>query len=160
MRLWHRCFPVNLAKSLRTPFLQNTSGRLPLLLAFRSSHRSCFIKKVFLKISQNLQKNTCGWQNFQEHFFLQNTCATATLLKWSIANSVRKTLDEYSLSRNTNLKSTVQVYHFFLGSINCSVCFHSFIIFTVATRVEVFCIKSVGKHFANFIGKHLCWSLF
>ena len=27
-RLWHRCFPVNFAKSLRTPFLQNTSGRL------------------------------------------------------------------------------------------------------------------------------------
>ena len=27
-RLWHRCFPVNFAKFLRTPFLQNTSGRL------------------------------------------------------------------------------------------------------------------------------------
>ena len=26
-KLWHRCFPVNFAK-LRTPFLQNTSGRL------------------------------------------------------------------------------------------------------------------------------------
>ena len=27
-RLWHRCFPVNFAKFLRTPFLQNTPGRL------------------------------------------------------------------------------------------------------------------------------------
>ena len=27
-RLWHRCFPVNFAKCLRTPFSQNTSGRL------------------------------------------------------------------------------------------------------------------------------------
>ena len=27
-RLWHRCFPMNFAKFLRTPFLQNTSGRL------------------------------------------------------------------------------------------------------------------------------------
>ena len=27
-RLWHRCFPVNFAKFLRSPFLQNTSGRL------------------------------------------------------------------------------------------------------------------------------------
>ena len=27
-RLWHRCFPVNFAKFLRTRFLQNTSGRL------------------------------------------------------------------------------------------------------------------------------------
>ena len=29
-RLWHRCFPVNFAKFLRTPFLQNNSERLPL----------------------------------------------------------------------------------------------------------------------------------
>ena len=27
-RLWHWCFAVNFAKFLRTPFLQNTSGRL------------------------------------------------------------------------------------------------------------------------------------
>ena len=27
-RLWHRCFPVNFVKFPRTPFLQNTSGRL------------------------------------------------------------------------------------------------------------------------------------
>ena len=27
-RLWHRCFPVNFAKFLRTPFLQSISGRL------------------------------------------------------------------------------------------------------------------------------------
>ena len=27
-RLWHRCFPVNFAKFLRTPFLLNTSGRM------------------------------------------------------------------------------------------------------------------------------------
>ena len=27
-RLWHRRFPVNVVKFLRTPFLQNTSGRL------------------------------------------------------------------------------------------------------------------------------------
>ena len=31
-RLWHRCFSVNFAKFLRTPFLQNTSGRLLLLI--------------------------------------------------------------------------------------------------------------------------------
>ena len=28
LRLWHRCFPVNFTKFLRTPFLQNMSGRL------------------------------------------------------------------------------------------------------------------------------------
>ena len=31
-RLWHRCFLVNFAKLLRTPFLQNTSGQLLLTI--------------------------------------------------------------------------------------------------------------------------------
>ena len=31
-RLWHSCFPVNCEKFLRTPFSQNTSGRLLLHL--------------------------------------------------------------------------------------------------------------------------------
>ena len=35
-RLWHRCFTVNFAKFLRTPFLQNTSGLL-LLMSYRIS---------------------------------------------------------------------------------------------------------------------------
>ena len=33
-RLWHRFFPVNFMKFLKTPFLQNTSGRL-LLFFFK-----------------------------------------------------------------------------------------------------------------------------
>ena len=33
-RLWRRCFPVNFAKFLRTPFSQNTSGRLLLSKEF------------------------------------------------------------------------------------------------------------------------------
>ena len=41
-RLWHRCFPGNFAKFLRTLFLQNTSGRLFL------SVLQCY-KKVILK---------------------------------------------------------------------------------------------------------------
>ena len=32
-RLWRRCFPVNFLKFLKTPFLQNTSERLLLMLA-------------------------------------------------------------------------------------------------------------------------------
>ena len=31
-KLWHRYFPVDFAKFLRTPYLQNTSGRLLLIL--------------------------------------------------------------------------------------------------------------------------------
>ena len=67
------------------------------------------MKKVFLKILQNLQKNL-WFAKFSRTPFLQNISATATLLKSGTTNSVPKTLDEYSLSRNTNLKSTVQVY--------------------------------------------------
>ena len=36
-RLWHRCFPVNFDKFLRTPFLQNTSGWLLLWLVIHYS---------------------------------------------------------------------------------------------------------------------------
>ena len=31
-RLWHSCFPVDFAKFLKAPFLQNTSGRLLLFI--------------------------------------------------------------------------------------------------------------------------------
>ena len=32
--IWHRCFPVNFVKFLRTPFLENNSGRLLLNVYF------------------------------------------------------------------------------------------------------------------------------
>ena len=35
--LWHKCFPVNFAKFLRSPFFQNTSGRLLLQLTIMCS---------------------------------------------------------------------------------------------------------------------------
>ena len=48
-RLWHRCFPVNFVKFLRTSFLQNTSGRLFLLLQniFSTDTRSFYISITF-----------------------------------------------------------------------------------------------------------------
>ena len=45
-RLWHRCFPVNFAKFLRTPFLQSTSGRLILELL------DCLEQKIQIKKGQ------------------------------------------------------------------------------------------------------------
>ena len=53
-------------------------------------------KKVFLKISQNLQENTCGLRNFQEHHFYWTPLDDyfwlfpASLLQWNTANSVWK----------------------------------------------------------------------
>ena len=47
-RLRHRCFPVSFAKFLRTPFLQNPSGRLLLHIAqFNSFHPFLVIFNLF-----------------------------------------------------------------------------------------------------------------
>ena len=67
---WHRCFPVNFAKFLRTPFSQNTSGRLLLsslnvfyeyflFCFYRRSYWRCSIKKINFKIRRHSQKSTC-----------------------------------------------------------------------------------------------------
>ena len=50
-RLWHRCFPANFVKFLRTPFLQNTSGRLLLniwnqYLCWISIHALCYYELI------------------------------------------------------------------------------------------------------------------
>ena len=63
--LRHGCSPVNFLHIFRTPFPKNTSGgllltmfcNLNLEILYRSSHRKCSIKKVFLKISHNSQEN-------------------------------------------------------------------------------------------------------
>ena len=109
---------MNLAKFLRTPFLRNTSGELLLLLAFQKQPPELFYEKGIIGNLATITEKHLWFAKFPRTPFLQNTSATATLLKWGTANIGWKTLDEYSLSRNTNLKSTVQVYHFFLGSIN------------------------------------------
>ena len=56
-RLWHRFFPVNLAKFLRTPFLQKTSGRL--LLSF-SLHIN-LIYSVLVDLVNKRQQETHGF---------------------------------------------------------------------------------------------------
>ena len=52
-RLWHLCFPVNLAKFLRTSFLQNTSGRLLLENTRKQFAFSCFQETWNDKIGRN-----------------------------------------------------------------------------------------------------------
>ena len=50
VRIWHRFFPVNFAKFLRTPFLQNTSGRLLLRVVLWMDANVCdgtFCKELF-----------------------------------------------------------------------------------------------------------------
>ena len=52
--LWHKCFPVNFAKFLITPFLQNTSGRL---LLFRVNRLCDYYAKHLYK---GLSVNNCS----------------------------------------------------------------------------------------------------
>ena len=60
------CFAVNFAEFVRTPFLQNISRRLlpDARNRYRSSHRRCSIKMLFLKISQYSQENICVGVSF------------------------------------------------------------------------------------------------
>ena len=51
-RFWHRCFPVNFAKFLRTTFLQNTSGRLLLIVG-------AHLYVAFLSTNMTAQKYNC-----------------------------------------------------------------------------------------------------
>ena len=112
--------------------------------------RGVLWKKVFLKISQNSQENNFGLRNFQKHLSYRTPLEDcfwlfrAMLLKWGTANNVWETSDEYSLSRNTNLRSTVHAYHFFFRQDKLSV--YIFIglpclLPETAIRVEVFCRK-------------------
>ena len=48
-RLWHRCFPVNFVKFLRTSFLQNTSTRLLLCLGTINLKSNNYKIKCILK---------------------------------------------------------------------------------------------------------------
>ena len=126
-------------------------------------------KEVFRKISQNSQENTFSLQNFQKHRFYitpLDDCFwlfRVMLLKWVTANNVWKNSDEYSLSRNPNLRCTVQEHHFFFRQDKLSVYvfigLHS-LLPEAAIRVEVFYKKGILKDFVDFIGKQLCWRLF
>ena len=84
----HRCFRVNFAKFLRTPFLQSTSGRLRLQFTIyiftllnifsEAVAQRCSVKKMFLEILQNSKENSCD-----RVFFLNKVAGLgpATLLK-------------------------------------------------------------------------------
>ena len=117
---------------------------------------------MFLKISQNSQKTPLVCEIFKNTFFCRTPLEDCfwlfrrMLLKWDTASSVWKTSDEYSLSRNTNLRSTIQVYHFFFQQDKLSVYVFvglQFLLPEAAIRVEVFCKKRYFKDFVNFVGK-------
>ena len=62
IRHWHRCFPVNFVKFLRTP--ENISGRL---LVFNQTTRTTFIARTPTKLRTGriLKKNTSSFASLQ-----------------------------------------------------------------------------------------------
>ena len=114
-------FPPVFSEISKTDFFTEPLRTTASAFSFSEAATGGVLRKlVFLKILPNSQV----LRNFQKHRFYRTPLDDcfwlfrATLLKWGTANNVWKNSDEYSLPRNTNLRSTVQVYHFFLGSIN------------------------------------------
>ena len=64
---------VNLANFRRTRFLQNTYRRLLMLLAFRSSHGRCSMKKDVLENFAKFTGKHLWFSEFSKTPFLQNT---------------------------------------------------------------------------------------
>ena len=149
-RLWHK-FSCEFSKISKNAFFTVHLRTTASVFSFsEAATRGVLWKKEFLKISKNSQENTFDLGIFQKHLFYRTPLDDyfwlfrPTLLKWSTANSVWETLDEYSLSRNTNLGSTVQVYHFFFWqgkpSVYVFIGLHC-LLQEAAIRVEVFCKK-------------------
>ena len=88
-RLWYRCFPVNLANFLRTPFLQSTSGRLLLLDEhFRSKRQQRKVKDHSLFLSPNPKRSSALFTKrlqkitlLHECFFIFLNCTNGTKLR-------------------------------------------------------------------------------
>ena len=59
-RLWHRCVPVNFAKFLRTPFLQNTSRRLLLIVLLSLLSQDVF-EKNWIKNNSKFSSKTASF---------------------------------------------------------------------------------------------------
>ena len=73
LRLWHKCLPLNFAKFLRTAFLQNTYGRLILILAFQKQPPEVFYeKRCSWKFAKFTEKHL-WFAKFSRTPFLQNT---------------------------------------------------------------------------------------
>ena len=66
-RLWHRCFPVNFVKFLRTPFLQNTSGGDSVDIVVKYSQNP-----LFLTFFERLHSQRIFFQYFFSRWLLVN----------------------------------------------------------------------------------------
>ena len=119
-RAWRRCFPVNFAKFLRTPFLQNTSGRLLILIDKTYSH-SCFgetkANQTCFEKSKKTSQNQVGFD--RQILSYINVCALSLEISFSLKN----------LSKNI-------CKHMKVKSIQFSIA-HAFVYFKCFNTVEI-----------------------
>ena len=118
-----------------------SSATLCSFVFYRSSHRRCSIKKVFLKISQSSQENTCprasflitlqAWgvflcilQSFKNTFFTEHLrwlflilpSASFILCWFKLFNPfVPNASFLYPLKTSENFKKTLQIFYVFRG---------------------------------------------
>ena len=128
-RLWHRCFPVNFAKFLRTLSLQNTSGRLLhfyIIIYKRKKKGSIRISAYFSLFSLSSRKQRKRLFFLKKKFFWKYC-----ILKTSCESFLMKFLEVNNFLRN----------------------------YLQMQPPDMFCIKRYSKNFASFTGKHLCWNV-
>ena len=58
-RLWHRCFPVNLAKFLRTPFLTEYLGWLLLIIERIVVYYLLTLLQALINVLKSFLEHTC-----------------------------------------------------------------------------------------------------
>ena len=76
-RFWHRCFPVNFAKFLGTPFSQNTSGQLLL------GDGDFYAKSILYILKDNLYIDASVTELFLIYLFVIQTHEKGTLVQMS-----------------------------------------------------------------------------
>ena len=103
-RLWHRCFPVNFVKFLRTPFLQNTCGRL--LLEVK--------KTLYYKDVKFIESEKEDFNQVNEAFISR---VKSCIISWSQKHGLLKTLPEWRTqvlepdsNRIKNLKNIIGLH--------------------------------------------------
>ena len=108
-RLWHSCFPVNFAKFIRTPFLQNTSRVT-----------ACVSNEILsLKKACNFIKKRLQLRFFCEHceilkntYFEKHTRAACSGIRHITEPSICRYVKDITRSvRITNLKSLAKKIH-------------------------------------------------
>ena len=121
---WHRCFPVNYAKFLRAPFLQNPSGRLLLkILAFAHWfwEKRHLRNKDFEKRALYIKPWYIGYRDFKKGalYVSHHGCPTNKILGFRWSKKAKITLKPKSFWRS--ISASIFEFFAFLHIIQASI---------------------------------------